>query len=568
MNHRTVKALVAATILAMGAAACSSSSSSSGTTSTSSVKQGAPLVIVDNTGQVFAQTFNPYVSTSLGVEDNMQSMTYEPLLEFNIMDPTQAPIPWLATAYAWSNGGKTLTFTIRSGVKFSDGTPMTASDVAFTFNLLIKNSTLASQAPGPTPLPVSAAAPNATTAVLTFSQPEYANLFLIGSTYILPEHIWQSQSNPATYGDANPVGTGPYELASFSSQKVTFKQNPYYWQKSKVTVPEVIFPNYVSNTTANPALDSGQVGYAGNDVANVSSDYLSANPDNHTWTSNQPWFADNNVVTLWPNATKAPLNDPKVRLAVSAGINRQQLSAQGETDYEPPATSSSGLLLPTQGALLDPSYSNDISATSNSAKVSQILTSDGYTKTGGKWMKNGQPIKFSIEDPSSYTDYATDAQLIANQLNAEGFEVSFDGVQATQWYTDLAAGNFDAIIHWSNQGPTPWDYFDYWMDNTLTAPIGKPAGADFGRYSNPQVQTLLAQYAGTSSASAQQQALNALEGIVSTQAPVIPLLYGAAWYEYSTKDYTGWPTQSNQYIDPVPNAPYMEYTLLHLTPAS
>ena len=568
MNHRTVKALAAATILAMGVAACSSSSSSSGTTSASTTKQGPPLVIVDNTGQVFAQTFNPYVSTSLGVEDNMQSMTYEPLLEFNIMQPTQAPIPWLATGYAWSNGGKTLTFTIRQGVKFSDGTAMTANDVAFTFNLLIKNTTLASQAPGPTPLPTSATAPNATTAVLNFSQAEYANLFLIGSTYILPAHIWQSQSNPATYGDANPVGTGPYELGSFSSQKVMFKQNPYYWQKSKVTVPEVIFPNYVSNTTANPALDSGQIGYAGNAVANVASDYLAASPDNHTWTDNQPWFASNNVVTLWPNVTKAPLNDPKVRLAVSAGINRQQLSAQGETNYEPPATSSSGLLLPTQSALLDPSYNNDISATSNNAKVSQILTSDGYTKTGGKWMKNGQPIKFSIEDPSSYTDYATDAQLIANQLDAEGFEVSFDGVQATQWYTDLAAGNFDAIIHWSNQGPTPWDYFDYWMDNTLTAPIGKPAGADFGRYSNSQVQTLLGQYAGTNDTSAQQQALNGLETIMATQAPVIPLLYGAAWYEYSTKDYTGWPTQSNQYIDPVPNAPYMEYTLLHLSPAS
>jgi peptide/nickel transport system substrate-binding protein len=568
MNHRTVKVLAAATILAMGVAACSSSSSSSGSASTSTSKQGPPLVIVDNTGQVFAQTFNPYVSTSLGVEENMQSMTYEPLYEFNIMQPAQAPMPWLATGYAWSNGGKTLTFTIRQGVKFSDGTPMTASDVAFTFNLLMKNTALASQAPAPTPLPLTATAPNATTAVLTFSQPEYANLFLIASTYILPEHIWQSVSNPSAYGDANPVGTGPYELASFSSQKVVFKQNPYYWQKSKVTVPEVIFPSYVSNTTANPALDSGQIGYAGNDVTNVQSDYLSANPDNHTWTANQPWFADNNVVTLWPNVTKAPLNDPKVRLAVSAGIDRQQLSAQGETNYEPPATSSSGLLLPTQSALLDPSYSNDLSPTSDTAKVSQILTSDGYTKTNGKWMKNGQPIKFSIEDPSSYTDYATDAQLIANQLNAEGFEVSFDGVQATQWYTDLAAGNFDAILHWSNQGPTPWDYFDYWMDNTLSAPIGKPAGGDFGRYDNSQVQSLLAQYAGTNSPSAQQQALNSLETIVSTQAPVIPLLYGAAWYEYSTKEYTGWPTQSNQYIDPVPNSPYMEYTLLHLSPAS
>ena len=568
MNHRTVKALALATafMLATGVAACSSSGSSS--TGSATAKQGPPLVVVDNTGQTFAQTFNPYVSTSLGTEINMQSMTYEPLYEFNIMNPNQAPIPWLATHYAWSNDGKTVTFTIRQGVKFSDGTPMTASDVAFTFNLLMKNTALASQAPAPTPLPTSATAPNATTAVLTFAKPEVGNLFLIASTYVLPEHIWKNVSNPATYADANPVGTGPYELASYSSQKVTFKQNPYYWQKSKVHVPEVIFPSYVSNTTAGPALSSGQIGYASIDEADIQGNYLGASPDNHTWTASQPWFASNNVVTLWPNATKAPLNDPKVRQAISAAIDRQQLSTQGETNYEPAATSSSGLLLPVQNSLLDPAYANDLSATSNAAKVSQILTSDGYTKTGGKWMKNGQPIKFTIEDPSSYTDYATDAQLIATQLNSEGFEVSPDLVQATQWYSDLAAGNFDTIIHWSNQGPTPFDYFTYWMDDTLSAPIGSPAGSDFGRYDSPQVQAALAQYTGTDDPATQQQALNTLEGIMSTQAPVIPLLYGAVWYEYSTKDYTGWPTASNQYVDPIPNSPYLEYTLLHLTPAS
>ena len=473
MNHRTVKALAAVTILALGVAACSSSGSSSSTSTTSTAKMGQPLVVVDNTGQVFAQTFNPYVSTSLGTEENMQSLTYEPLLEFNLMQPTAKPVPWLASAYAWSNGGKTLTFTIRPGVKFSDGKPMTAADVAFTFNLLMKNKSLASGAPGPTPLPTSATAPNATTAVLTFAQPEYANLFLIASTYVLPQHIWQGVSNPASYADTNPVGTGPYELGSYSSQKVTFKQNPYYWQKSMVHVPEVIFPSYVSNTTANPALDSGQIGYAGNNVANVQSNFLSASPENHTWTSGQPWFASNNVVTLWLNVTKAPLNDPKVRLAISAGINRQQLSSQGETSYEPPATSSSGLLLPVDNALLNSAYANDLSPTSDAAKVSQLLTSDGYTKTGGKWMKNGQPIKFAIEDPSSYTDYATDAALIASQLNAEGFEVSFDGVQATQWSADFPVGNFQAMIHWGAQGPNPYYYFDNWLDSTLSAPAGQ-----------------------------------------------------------------------------------------------
>jgi peptide/nickel transport system substrate-binding protein len=569
MNHRTVKALAAATILALGVAACSSAGSSSTSNSTTSTaKMGPPLVVVDNTGQVFAQTFNPYVSTSLGTTENMQSLTYEPLLEFNLMQPTSQPTPWLASAYTWSNGGKTLTFTIRSGVKFSDGKPMTAADVAFTFNLLMNNKALASVAPGPAPLPASATAPSATTAVLTFGQAEYANLFLIASTYILPQHIWQGVSNPSTYPDANPVGTGPYELGSYSSQKVTFKQNPYYWQMSKVHVPSVIFPSYVSNTTANPALDSGQIGYAGNNVANVQSNFLSASPNNHTWTSGQPWFADNNVVTLWLNVTKAPLNDPKVRLAISAGINRQQLSSQGETSYEPPATSSSGLLLPVDNALLNSSYTNDLSPTTDAAKVSQLLTSDGYTKTGGKWMKNGQPIKFAIEDPSAYTDYATDAALIASQLNAEGFEVSFDGVQATQWSNDFPAGNFQAMIHWGQQGPNPYYYFDNWLDSSLSAPIGKPAGGDYGRFNSPQVQAALAQFAGSNDAATQQQALNTLQTIVATQAPVIPVLYGAAWYEYSTKDYTGWPTQSNQYNDPVPNSPYMEYTLLHLTPAS
>ena len=74
--------------------------------------------------------------------------------------------------------------------------------------------------------------------------------------------------------------------------------------------------------------------------------------------------------------------------------------------------------------------------------------------------------------------------------------------------------------------------------------------------------------AGTNDPAEQQKALNSLQEIVSTQAPVIPLLYGAAWYEYSTKNYTGWPTADNQYNNPVPNSPYILNTILHLKPVS
>ena len=280
---------------------------------------GKPMVIVDNVGQVFNKTFNPYLTSSLGVTMNMQDLTYEPLLMFNMMQPTQAPIPWLASAYAWSNGGKTLTLTTRPGVTWSDGKPFTAADVAFTFNLLMKNPTLSSPAPNPTPLPTSATTTGPNTAVLTFSQPQYASLFLIGSTYILPQHIWQGVSNPATYADANPVGTGPYVLSSFSTQKVVFSANPTYWQKNLVHVPQIIFPNYVSNNTSNPALFSGQIDYAGNNVANVQTNFLAKDPHNLTWTSSPPYFASNNVVGLFLNVTKAPLNDVKVRAGDQRG---------------------------------------------------------------------------------------------------------------------------------------------------------------------------------------------------------------------------------------------------------
>jgi peptide/nickel transport system substrate-binding protein len=560
MKHKLMKHLLMAGVLGIGIAACSSSSSST----SGGGGHAQALVIVDNTGQTFTKSFNPYVSTSLGNSNNSTALVYEPLLLFNIMQPTQPPVPWLATAYQWSNGGKTLTFTIRQGVKFSDGKPLTASDVAFSFNLLMHDKSLTPTAAPPAP--TSATAPSATTAVLTFSQPEYANLYLIGGMYIVPQHVWQGISSPATFADPNPIGTGPYVVSQFSAQKYTLTQNPSYWNKASIHVPSIIFPNYVSNDTANPALEAGLIDYAGNNVSNVQQNFLSKSPDFHTWSANLPWFSDNNVVTLWLNTMRAPLNDPKVRLAISAGINRQQLSTQGETGYEPPATSSGGLLLPIDSRLLDPAYSNDLKPTSDPAKVAQILKGDGWAKVNGKWTKNGKTIKFAIEDPSAYTDYATDAQLIATQLNAEGFDVSFNGVQATQWYADYPVGNFDAMIHWSNQGPNPYYYFQNWIDSTQSAPIGKPAAGDFGRFSSAQAQQALAQFAGTNDQAAQQTALNTLQQVVATQAPVIPLLYGAAWYEYSTKHYTGWPTQANQYNNPVPNSPFILYTVLHLKP--
>ena len=144
-----------------------------------------------------------------------------------------------------------------------------------------------------------------------------------------------------------------------------------------------------------------------------------------------------------------------------------------------------------------------------------------------------------------------------------------DGIgNPTVWAGNVANGTFDATLHWSNQGPNPYFIYDAWMDSSLAAPIGKPAAGDFGRYSNPQAQAALQQFAGSGDPATQKAAITKLENIMTTEVPVVPLLNGGAWAEVSSRNYTGWPTASNPYMNPVPNTPYLEVTILHLTPKS
>jgi peptide/nickel transport system substrate-binding protein len=553
LPRKTGKALITA-LAALAAlttvTACSSHGpSASGDSST--------LVIEDNPVSPFTRDFNPFDTNDTAYLVNATGLIYEPLLQFNVMKPGTV-YPWLANSYAFSNGGRTVTFHLQPNAKWSDGQAFTSQDAAFTFNLLKQNKAININGINPT----NVSAPDAHTLVLDFGTPQYTDLYYIGSVYMVPQHVWQSVSNPSTWNDTDPVGTGPYQLKQFNSQGFTLSKTNNYWQADQVKIANVRFPSYVSNTSASLALAQGQIDWGGNDIANIDKTFVAADP-----THNKYWFAPVNVVTLQLNTTKPPLNDPAVRRAISAGIDRDALSKIGETGYEPAATSSGGLLLGgVDDKYVGSGLSNDLAQNKNS--VASILTADGYTQTNGKWTKNGATIKFSLEDPSSYSDYYENITLISQQLNAEGFDTTPTGTTPDTWVSDYNTGSFQATIRWGNVGPTPYFQYDNWLDSNLTAPIGTAATGDQTRFNDPTAQSALAEFANTDDPATQADALNRLQQIVAQQAPVIPLLYGAAWDEYSTKKFTGWPTAADPYEDPTPNSPFLEYTVLHLTPVS
>jgi peptide/nickel transport system substrate-binding protein len=559
-KFKIASAAVCAISLAGLTAACGSSSSAPPTSSSATSNPTNTITLESSPTGVLTRNFNPYVSGAEGNVLGLTDMINEPLMQFDLLKPG-VDYPWLATNYAWSNGGKTLTLTLRSGVKYTNGDPFNAADVDFVFNMLKKYPALNGSG-----LPIgSTSAPNATTAVINFTASEYAALYNIMITPMVPQAVWSKISNPGTYTDPTPIGTGPYEFDTFSTGGVLLKKNPSYWQAGKPKVDYLDFPAYDSNTTANLALENGSLTWGGNFVSDIKTAFLAKNPNYHVWD------APLQTEAIIPNLTKWPWTSLAVRQAVSVGIDRTVISADGEDGQQPPATQPGSLTLltlPTDSSYLTPQTSGAAYTTTyNTAKAKAILKAAGFTMhSNGYFYLGSKELAFTLTDPSSYTDFDDDNAIMASELKAAGIDVTVQQVSVNAWNADIADGDFSATSHWGTGGTSP--YYDYngYLNDALTAPDGKTAVGDYERFYSKAADADLAAFAGTTSPTAQKAAIVSLEKIVATQLPVIPIFYGVAWDEYNTTNFTGWPDPSNEYAPGEPNGPQNEYTVLQLTP--
>jgi peptide/nickel transport system substrate-binding protein len=548
-------ALGAATLIAGCGGTSSSSSGSSGASSGSS--GGSSVLTVESSQQnAITQNFNPYIQSSAATLLGATSLVYEPLLQANAIKPGQY-YDWLATSYTWSNGGKSITFTIRPGVKWSNGTPMTAADVAFTFNMIKQYPDVNN-----TGLSVGSASASGNQVTINFATPQYANLQNIaGQTYIVPASVWSKVGDPGKYTDPNPIGTGPYTVSQFTSQGITLKANPTYWG-GKPAVSEVQFPTYASANTALAALQTNQLHWAGNFIPGVQQVFEAGH------SSHQVWFPPVQTNSLEPNLTKFPTNQLAVRKAISLAIDRTAISQQAEGGLEPPVSNASGLTLPifqqflsptVSGATLDP-HANVAAAKQVLEQAGYVMGSDGFFRT-----KSGQELSLDITNPSSFADYATGDQLIAGWLRKAGINATFVGQSVTAWSSDIATGNFQLTSHWSQTSVSQYQLYNDWLNS---AQATSNAAGDYERLKDPTVDADLSKLASDNTDAALQTDLAPIEQYVATNLPIIPTVYGVVFDEYNTSKFTGWPTASDSYESGSPNTPTNEVVVLRLRPIS
>ncbi len=485
----------------------------------------------------FTRNFNPFLPNSY--RRGTGGDIYETLLYINRLSGKATP--WLASGYQWNSTATQLTFNLRTDVKWTDGQAFTSADVVFTLNLLHQYPALDSG--GLWKLISSVSAPDAHTVVVNFSAPAVPLLwYLAGQTYIVPQHIWQNVSDPTTYTNPNPVGTGPFTLGSFNAQVYNLVKNNNYWQAGKPYIAGIRFPAYDANAAADLLLSTGQLDWSGVFSSDLQKTFVDRDP-----AHNKYWFPPGNVVMLYLNLAKAPFNDLQVRKAISAAIDRQAISTQAELGYEPVA-SPTGLVLPANQAYLDPAYANTTFAAASASTADSILAADGYAKdSNGIYAKNGVELKFDMNVVAGWSDWDTAVQIMSTNLNAAGMKVTANSISFNDYIAALSNGTFDTAISWTNPGPTPYYLYQSMLASSNTAPIGKAAASNYERWSDPTTDQLLNQYASSPDANVEQQAIEGLEKIMVTEMPTIPLMEGAVWYEYSTARFVGWPDQSNQY---------------------
>ena len=213
---------------------------------------------------------------------------------------------------------------------------------------------------------------------------------------------------------------------------------------------------------------------------------MDTNPATHHF-----WEAAGSSNALWPNLNTWPTNQLPVRQAIDLAINRTVIGSEGESGLESPLTNASGITLPTYQAWAGPVASLTVPATGDVAAAKAILVKAGYKMgSNGYFEIGGKTLALSLVDPSSYTDYAQDDALIAQQLRAAGIDVTFNGLTVNAWNADVADGDFQLTLHWGNGGVTPYNLYDNWLDDTLVSSTG--ATGDYERLKDPTIQSDLA----------------------------------------------------------------------------
>jgi peptide/nickel transport system substrate-binding protein len=442
-----------------------------------------------------------------------------------------------------SADGKVWTIHIRSGVRFDDGTPLTAADVAFTYNYIIKNN-LANYMNYVQGIETVTAL-NPTTVRFVCAHPMAMGYMETQSVPILPKHIWEHVSPAAattSYGDKPPIiGSGPFETVGYvKGSYIEMVRNPYYYGK-RPTIDTIYFEAYQNADTMVNDLEKGRLdGAWGVPVG----EFLGLESAKAIKAIAYPYYGwDYLQFNCYdkPSSLGNPvLRDWRFRQALNYAIDKQRLCRLAYNGLATPATT---IILPNVWSNPDYHWQPSASAayTFDLARASQMLTAAGYPlKNGVRLNKQGKPIVLRLWAPTDQPAEQIEAKLITGWLQQLGLTIKLAIVDPGALEADMYNGhgttwqpNFDLIV-WEWTG-----YFDpgQTLDALTTSEIGN---LNDPYWSDPQYDQLAVTQASAVDPQQRAKIIWQMQQIMYQQSPWIPLTYPENLEAINTAKWTGW----------------------------
>jgi peptide/nickel transport system substrate-binding protein len=441
-----------------------------------------------------------------------------------------------------SADGLTWTIKIRSGVKWQDGQPLTAADVAFTFNYVVKNqmanftnSTFGIK---------SATALDPTTVQIVCSRPK-ADLESMWVP-IIPQHIWAHVSPSAaqtSYSVKLPlVGSGPFTTVQFKKGSyIHLERNPNYWGP-KPAIDDVYFLVYQDADTMVTDLKSGTIDAAwGLPQAQFSalksdSSFKAVPYSYYNWN-----YLEFNSYGKASSLGNPVLRDWKFRDALNYAVDKQRLATLAYDGYAQPATT----IIPPN-VWQNPDYHWQPAAgqasTFDLAKASRLLTQAGYKLSpgGARLDLRGKPIKLRLYSSTDSSPEQSEAKLITGWLDSLGLKITLSVVDPGTLQADIYnshgkawAPDYDLVV-WNWTG-----YFD--PGQTLVCFTTPQIGSlDEPYWSNAQYDALNTQQASAIDPQVRKTPIWEMQQLMYQQTPWVVLTYPDYLEAYNTTRWTGW----------------------------
>jgi len=450
----------------------------------------------------------------------------------------------LADSVTTSADGLVWTYKIHDGIKFHDGTPLTAEDVAFSYNFYKDNVDFPYMNPYTSYFDTVEATGN-NEVVITLTEPipniDYQLVFL----YVLPKHIWEGV-NPTEFENVEMIGSGPFKMVEYKQNEfVHLAANKDYFRTPPV-IDEAIFQTFENQDALVQAIKTGQV------------DLITEMPNTAVATlRNEPNIAVVTGAPFAPEVTDIILNqcsqescpvdaggvcsghpalqDRNVRLALAHATDKQKIIDVVLLGLGTPGLTliPDGLGMWYNNALQDYEY--------NIPQANQILDSAGYKDANGDGIRDmpdgSRPLTFRLNWPSDSINAPRTAELLSETWGQIGVSLQMQAVDPDALTAQCCpAFDFDIMIWGWGSDPDP----NLLLGVMTTDQI--PTGSSETGYSNPQYDALYNQQATELDKDQRKALVWQMQQIVHDDVVYIIPFYPQATQAYRTDRFTGWIT--------------------------